>query len=118
MKANLPNKEPEIIKRWDRNDLYKKIRKSLKVKKNLFFMMARLTQMVIYICTALNKILKDMVTRFQQMNGKDSIYVPGWDCHGLPLNGKLRSFIKNKKNKDEIPIKIFRKSVGILQKNG
>ena len=60
--------------------------------------------------TALNKILKDMVTRFHQMNGKDSVYVPGWDCHGLPIEWKIEErYKKNKKNKDEIPIKDFRK---------
>ena len=42
----------------------------------------------IHMGTALNKILKDVIVRTQQMSGKDSIYVPGWDCHGFPLNGK------------------------------
>jgi isoleucyl-tRNA synthetase len=60
--------------------------------------------------TALNKILKDMVIRFHQMNGKDSVYVPGWDCHGLPIEWKIEErYKKNKKNKDEVPIKDFRK---------
>jgi Isoleucyl-tRNA synthetase len=63
----------------------------------------------IHMGTALNKILKDMVTRFHQMNGKDSVYVPGWDCHGYQLNGKLKNNIKKQKNKDEVPIKDFRK---------
>ena len=59
--------------------------------------------------TALNKILKDMITRFHQMNGKDSIYVPGWDCHGLPIEWKIEEqYKKKKKNKDEVPIKDFR----------
>ena len=60
--------------------------------------------------TALNKILKDMIIRFHQMNGKDSVYVPGWDCHGLPIEWKIEEqYKKNKKNKDEVPIKDFRK---------
>ena len=60
--------------------------------------------------TALNKILKDIITRFHQMDGKDSVYVPGWDCHGLPIEWKIEEqYKKNKKNKDEILIKDFRK---------
>ena len=60
--------------------------------------------------TALNKILKDVVTRFHQMNGKDSNYVPGWDCHGLPIEWKIEEqYKKDKKNKDEVPISEFRK---------
>ena len=58
--------------------------------------------------TALNKILKDMITRFHQMNGKDSVYVPGWDCHGLPIEWKIEEQYKKRKNKDEVPIKDFR----------
>jgi len=60
--------------------------------------------------TALNKILKDIVTKFHQMNGKDSVYVPGWDCHGLPIEWKIEEqYKKNKKNKNEVPINEFRK---------
>ena len=47
--------------------------------------------------TALNKILKDIITKFHQMDGKDSVYVPGWDCHGLPIEGKLKSNTKKRK---------------------
>ena len=55
-----------------------------------------------------NKILKDMITRFHQMSGKDSVYVPGWDCHGLPIGLKIEEQYKKEKNKDEVPIKDFR----------
>ena len=58
--------------------------------------------------TALNKILKDIITRFHQMNGKDSVYVPGWDCHGLPIEWKIEEQYKKEKNKDEVPIQDFR----------
>ena len=110
MKANLPNKEPEIIKRWEKNDLYKKIRKKSKGKEKFVLHDGPpYANGHIHMGTALNKILKDMVTRFQQMSGKDSIYVPGWDCHGLPIEWKIEElYKKNKKNKDEIPIKTFR----------
>ena len=60
--------------------------------------------------TALNKILKDIIVRFHQMDGKDSVYVPGWDCHGLPIEWKIEEqYKKNKKNKNEVPIVEFRK---------
>ena len=60
--------------------------------------------------TALNKILKDIIVKFHQMNGKDSVYVPGWDCHGLPIEWKIEEqYKKNKKNKNEVPITEFRK---------
>ena len=63
----------------------------------------------IHMGTALNKILKDIIVRFHQMDGKDSVYVPGWDCHGLPIEWKIEEqYKKNKKNKDEVPIKDFR----------
>jgi len=60
--------------------------------------------------TALNKILKDIIVKFHQMDGKDSVYVPGWDCHGLPIEWKIEEqYKKNKKNKNEVPIIEFRK---------
>ena len=59
--------------------------------------------------TALNKILKDTITRFHQNGWKGLIYVPGWDCHGLPIEWKIEEqYKKKKKNKDEVPIKDFR----------
>ena len=68
-------------------------------------------QMEIYIWELLlNKILKDIIVKFHQMDGKDSVYVPGWDCHGLPIEWKIEEqYKKNKKNKNEIPIVEFRK---------
>ena len=59
--------------------------------------------------TALNKILKDVIVRTQQMAGKDSIYVPGWDCHGLPIEWKIEEEYRKKgQNKDDVPIVQFR----------
>ena len=59
--------------------------------------------------TALNKILKDVIVRTQQMSGKDSIYVPGWDCHGLPIEWKIEEEYRKKgKNKDDVPTVQFR----------
>ena len=110
MKANLPNKEPEILKIWEKLDLYKKLRESRKGKEKFVLHDGPpYANGHIHMGTALNKILKDMITRFHQMNGKDSVYVPGWDCHGLPIEWKIEEqYKKNKKNKDEVPIKDFR----------
>jgi len=110
MKANLPNKEPEILKIWEGLDLYKKLRESRKGKKKFVLHDGPpYANGHIHMGTALNKILKDIITRFHQMDGKDSVYVPGWDCHGLPIEWKIEEqYKKNKKNKDEVPIKNFR----------
>jgi isoleucyl-tRNA synthetase len=111
MKANLSQKEPEILKKWEINKIFEKIRKNSKGRKKFVLHDGPpYANGHIHMGTALNKILKDMVTRFHQMNGKDSVYVPGWDCHGLPIEWKIEErYKKNKKNKDEIPIKDFRK---------
>jgi len=110
MKANLPNKEPEILKIWEKLDLYKKLRESSKGKEKFILHDGPpYANGHIHMGTALNKILKDMITRFHQMDGKDSVYVPGWDCHGLPIEWKIEEqYKKNKKDKDQVPIKDFR----------
>ena len=110
MKANLPNKEPAILDRWEKNKIYKKLRKKSEGKEKFVLHDGPpYANGHIHMGTALNKILKDMITRFHQMRGKDSIYVPGWDCHGLPIEWKIEEqYKKNKKNKDQVPIKDFR----------
>ena len=110
MKANLPTKEPEILKFWERQNMYKKLRESRKGKEKFVLHDGPpYANGHIHMGTALNKILKDMITKFHQMDGKDSVYVPGWDCHGLPIEWKIEEqYKKNKKNKDEVPIKKFR----------
>ena len=110
MKANLPNKEPEILKIWEKLNLYKKLRESRKGKEKFVLHDGPpYANGHIHMGTALNKILKDIITRFHQMSGKDSVYVPGWDCHGLPIEWKIEEqYKKNKKDKDHVPIKDFR----------
>jgi len=110
MKANLPNKEPEILKIWENLNLYKKLRESSKGKEKFVLHDGPpYANGHIHMGTALNKILKDMITRFHQMKGKDSVYVPGWDCHGLPIEWKIEEqYKKNKKDKNQVPIKDFR----------
>ena len=111
MKANLQNKEPEILNYWKKINLYKELRK--KNKGNEKFVLhdgPPYANGNIHMGTALNKILKDIIVKFHQMSGKDSVYVPGWDCHGLPIEWKIEEqYKKNKKNKNEVPIIEFRK---------
>ena len=110
MKANLAHKEPSILEKWAQDKIFEKIRKkSLGKKKFILHDGPPYANGHIHMGTALNKILKDMIVRSHQMNGKDSVYVPGWDCHGLPIEWKIEEqYKKKKKNKDEIPIKDFR----------
>ena len=97
MKASLPIKEPEILKKWEKNKIFKKLRKKSKGKEKFVLHDGPpYANGHIHMGTALNKILKDMITRFHQMNGKDSVYVPGWDCHGLPIEWKIEEQYKKK----------------------
>ena len=111
MKANLPIKEPEIIKFWEQINLYQELRSNSKGREKFILHDGPpYANGHIHIGTALNKILKDIVVRFNQMTGKDAPYVPGWDCHGLPIEWKVEEEYKKKgKNKDSIPVNEFRK---------
>jgi isoleucyl-tRNA synthetase len=111
MKANLQNREPKILEYWSKINLYKELRKSNKGKEKFILHDGPpYANGNIHMGTALNKILKDIIVKFHQMSGKDSVYVPGWDCHGLPIEWKIEEqYKKNKKNKNEIPIAEFRK---------
>jgi len=97
MKASLPTKEPQILEKWEKNKIFKKLRKkSLGKEKFILHDGPPYANGHIHMGTALNKILKDMITRFHQMDGKDSVYVPGWDCHGLPIEWKIEEEYKKK----------------------
>ena len=90
MRAGLPKKEPEILARWNEIDLYKRLREAGKGRKKFVLHDGPpYANGAIHIGHALNKTLKDLVTRSQQMLNKDSNYVPGWDCHGLPIEWKI-----------------------------
>ncbi len=111
MKANLPVREPKILEYWKNINLYEELRNSGKGKEKFVLHDGPpYANGNIHMGTALNKILKDIIVKFHQMDGKDSIYVPGWDCHGLPIEWKIEEqYKKNKKNKNEVPIVEFRK---------
>ncbi|WP_176083783.1 isoleucine--tRNA ligase [Martelella sp. HB161492] len=90
MRAGLPKKEPEIAARWQDMGLYKKLREDAKGREKFVLHDGPpYANGKIHIGHALNKILKDVITRSFQMRGFDSNYVPGWDCHGLPIEWKI-----------------------------
>ncbi|MBY5869122.1 isoleucine--tRNA ligase [Rhizobium leguminosarum] len=90
MRAGLPQKEPELVARWQQMDLYKKLRAAAAGREKFVLHDGPpYANGNIHIGHALNKILKDVITRSFQMRGYDSNYVPGWDCHGLPIEWKI-----------------------------
>ena len=111
MRGDLAKREPAMLKHWQNIDLYQKVREASKGRQPFVLHDGPpYANGNIHMGTALNKILKDIIVKFHQMDGKDSIYVPGWDCHGLPIEWKIEEqYKKNKKNKNEVPIVEFRK---------
>ena len=86
MKAGLAKKEPELLSYWDSIDLYSKIREQNKGKKQFILHDGPpYANGDIHLGHAVNKVLKDITIKFQTLLGKDAPYVPGWDCHGLPI---------------------------------
>ena len=117
MKANLPNKEPEILKFWEDIGLYKKIRKQQKDKKPFILLDGPpYANGKIHIGHALNKILKDIIIKSKTLSDFDAPYIPGWDCHGLPIEHQVEK--KKGKVGAKIEAKEFRefcKSYAIKQ---
>ncbi|MBV1707172.1 MAG: isoleucine--tRNA ligase [Hyphomicrobiales bacterium] len=111
MRGGLPQKEPEILARWAKINLYQKLREAGQGRdKFVLHDGPPYANGNIHIGHSLNKILKDLVTRSQQMLGKDSNYVPGWDCHGLPIEWKIEEEYRAKGlNKDAVPVAEFRR---------
>ena len=111
MRGDLPKKEPAILESWVKDDLYGKLRKASKGREKFVLHDGPpYANGNIHIGHALNKILKDVINRSQQMLGKDAHYVPGWDCHGLPIEWMIEEqYRKAGKNKDEVEINEFRR---------
>jgi isoleucyl-tRNA synthetase len=102
MRAGLPKREPEILARWQKLNLYQRLRAAARGRpKFILHDGPPYANGNIHIGHALNKILKDVVTRSQQMLGSDSNYVPGWDCHGLPIEWKIEEEFYRSKNKQK-----------------
>ena len=110
MKAGLPKKEPGILARWQDEDIYARTR-AARAGREKFILHdgPPYANGDMHIGHALNHILKDMVVRTQTLLGKDAPYVPGWDCHGLPIEWKVEEQYRKKKlNKDDVPAVEFR----------
>ncbi len=110
MRAGLPKKEPELLARWSELDLFNRQR-SESAGREPFVLHdgPPYANGHLHIGHALNKILKDVINRSQQMMGRDSNYVPGWDCHGLPIEWKIEEKYRAEgRNKDDVPILEFR----------
>ena len=110
MRAGLPAREPLLLERWATIDLYGKIRETAKGRPRFVLHDGPpYANGNIHIGHALNKILKDVIVRSQGALGNDADYVPGWDCHGLPIEWKIEEQYRAKgKNKDEVPVLEFR----------
>jgi len=111
MRAGLPKKEPEWLAHWNKIDLYNTLREDSTGKPSYVLHDGPpYANGHIHMGTAMNKILKDMVTRAHQMMGFNANYVPGWDCHGLPIEWKVEEEFRSKgRTKDDVPGGEFRK---------
>jgi isoleucyl-tRNA synthetase len=97
MKANLSRKEPEMLKKWEEMNIYGQIRAAAKGKEiYILHDGPPYANGSIHLGTALNKVIKDMVVKAKNMSGFDSIYVPGWDCHGLPIEHQVEKELGEK----------------------
>ncbi|HEX2802322.1 MAG TPA: class I tRNA ligase family protein, partial [Phenylobacterium sp.] len=112
MRAGLPQKEPEILEQWKAADLYNAMRKARQAAGAPLFVLhdgPPYANGAIHIGHALNKILKDFVVRSRFALGYDVDYVPGWDCHGLPIEWKIEEKYRGKgQRKDDVPVAEFR----------
>jgi len=110
MKAGLAQKEPAILARWESEDLYGKLRKERAGRKRFILHDGPpYANGDIHMGHAMNKVLKDIIVRSQSLLGKDAPYVPGWDCHGLPIEWQVEKQYKDKKlDKDQVPVDQFR----------
>ncbi len=111
MKAGLPQREPQLLEHWAEAG-FEKARADISKGREKFILHdgPPYANGHLHIGHALNKILKDVINRTQQMLGKDAYYVPGWDCHGLPIEWKIEEKYREQKlDKDAVPIAEFRK---------
>ncbi len=112
MRAGLPQREPKWLERWEKIGVYQRLRAKADAAPRVPFTLhdgPPYANGHLHIGHALNKVLKDMVVRSQQMMGRDARYIPGWDCHGLPIEWKIEEAYRAKgRNKDDVPIVDFR----------
>jgi len=109
MRAGLPKREPAWLERWAKIGVYEKLREKEGRTPFTLHDGPPYANGNLHIGHALNKILKDMVVRSQQMMGRDARYIPGWDCHGLPIEWKIEEAYRKKgQDKDQIDVVDFR----------
>ncbi|WP_455372599.1 isoleucine--tRNA ligase [Limibacillus halophilus] len=110
MRAGLPAKEPEILARWEEMKLFDRLRETSKGREKFILHDGPpYANGHLHMGHALNKILKDTINRSQQMLGKDAHYVPGWDCHGLPIEWKVEEGYRERgQDKDQVDKVVFR----------
>ncbi|VAV93432.1 Isoleucyl-tRNA synthetase, partial [hydrothermal vent metagenome] len=109
MRAGLPKREPEWLERWNKIGIYDRLREKPGRESFTLHDGPPYANGHLHIGHALNKILKDMVVRSQQMMGHDARYIPGWDCHGLPIEWKIEEQYRARgKDKDDVPINELR----------
>lgn len=112
MRGGLPKREPEWIARWDDMKLYDQLRADAKARGAEQWILhdgPPYANGHIHLGTAMNKIVKDIIVRSHQMTGRDAAYLPGWDCHGLPIEWKVEEEFRSKgKTKDDVPPNEFR----------
>jgi len=110
MRAGLPTREPGWLDRWERIGIYDRLREQTGRPPFVLHDGPPYANGNLHIGHALNKTIKDMIVRSHQMMGYDSRYVPGWDCHGLPIEWKIEEQYRAKgKDKDEVPVVDFRR---------
>src|SRR5216683_3396371 len=111
MRGDLPKREPLMLVRWEGMDLYRRLREASRGREKFVLHDGPpYANGEIHLGTALNKILKDVVNRAHQMLGKDAPYVPGWDCHGLPIEWIVEEkYRAANRSKDSVPIDQFRR---------
>ena len=109
MRAGLPKREPEWLERWEKIGVYDRLREKQGRKPFTLHDGPPYANGNLHIGHALNKTIKDMIVRSHQMMGFDARYIPGWDCHGLPIEWKIEEQYRQKgRDKDDVPINDFR----------
>ena len=105
MRAGLPQREPEWLARWERLGIYDRLRQKSDRTPFILHDGPPYANGNLHIGHALNKVLKDFITRSQQMMGRDARYVPGWDCHGLPIEWKIEEqYRERQQRKDDVDV--------------
>ena len=110
MRGDLPKKEPGLLARWERMGIWQRLREASHGREKFILHDGPpYANGNIHIGTALNKILKDVINRAAQMGGYDALYIPGWDCHGLPIEWKIEEQYRSQsRDKDAVPVLQFR----------